>query len=89
MFIDLMARIGWAYDLKTVSPDLVQKRVKRTGDGSEHVDGWMSWVYDLKMARCNEQKFSTAERQHIWGWDDSDMLQEDRAVAVIMNKKEE
>lgn len=33
-FIDCMAKIGWAYDLKTVSPDTIQKRIERTGDGS-------------------------------------------------------
>ncbi|XP_026732543.1 acyl-CoA Delta(11) desaturase-like isoform X1 [Trichoplusia ni] len=40
MFIDFMASIGWAYDLKTVSTDVIQKRVKRTGDGSHAVWGW-------------------------------------------------
>ncbi|XP_013187169.1 acyl-CoA Delta-9 desaturase isoform X1 [Amyelois transitella] len=40
LFIDAMAKIGWAYDLKTVSPDVIEKRVKRTGDGSHHVWGW-------------------------------------------------
>ncbi|XP_058795980.1 acyl-CoA Delta-9 desaturase-like [Phymastichus coffea] len=39
-FIDFFARIGWAYDLKTVSPDLVRKRTLRTGDGSHPVWGW-------------------------------------------------
>ncbi|XP_046406704.1 acyl-CoA Delta-9 desaturase-like [Ischnura elegans] len=33
-FIDFFAWIGWAYDLKTVSSDMVQRRAKRTGDGS-------------------------------------------------------
>lgn len=40
LFIDLMAKIGWAYDLKTVSQDLIERRVKRTGDGSHPVWGW-------------------------------------------------
>nr|AAQ12889.1 Z9-desaturase SFWG4A [Choristoneura parallela]AAQ12890.1 Z9-desaturase SFWG4B [Choristoneura parallela] len=40
LFIDTMAKIGWAYDLKSVSPDIVEKRVKRTGDGSHEVWGW-------------------------------------------------
>ncbi|XP_050307147.1 acyl-CoA Delta-9 desaturase-like [Anthonomus grandis grandis] len=39
-FIDLFAKIGWAYDMKTVSPELVRHRVKRTGDGSHHIWGW-------------------------------------------------
>ncbi|XP_058789170.1 acyl-CoA Delta-9 desaturase-like [Phymastichus coffea] len=33
-FIDFMAWIGWAYDRRTVSTDMVKRRVKRTGDGS-------------------------------------------------------
>ncbi|XP_077295407.1 acyl-CoA Delta-9 desaturase-like [Arctopsyche grandis] len=39
-FIDLMAKIGWAYDLKTVPVDIVQKRIERTGDGSHDQWGW-------------------------------------------------
>ncbi|XP_034827051.2 acyl-CoA Delta-9 desaturase-like [Maniola hyperantus] len=33
-FIDRMAKIGWAYDLRTVTPELIKKRVERTGDGT-------------------------------------------------------
>lgn len=39
-FIDFFARLGWAYDLKTVSMDMIKKRVERTGDGSHNVWGW-------------------------------------------------
>ncbi|KAH8294978.1 hypothetical protein KR018_004870 [Drosophila ironensis] len=39
-FIDFFAKIGWAYDLKTVSTDIIQKRVKRTGDGTHATWGW-------------------------------------------------
>jgi len=39
-FIDLMAKIGQAYDLKTVTPDVIEKRVKRTGDGTHELWGW-------------------------------------------------
>ncbi|CAG9771854.1 unnamed protein product [Ceutorhynchus assimilis] len=39
-FIDLFAKIGWAYDLKTVSNEMIRNRVKRTGDGSHHIWGW-------------------------------------------------
>lgn len=39
-FIDFNAKIGLAYDLKIVPRDMVQKRVKRTGDGSHEVWGW-------------------------------------------------
>jgi len=34
MFIDLMAKIGWAYDRKVVSPEVIRLRKLRTGDGS-------------------------------------------------------
>nr|AGO45843.1 acyl-CoA desaturase HvirKPVE [Heliothis virescens] len=40
LFIDLMAKIGWAYDLKSVPSDMIERRVKRTGDGSHPVWGW-------------------------------------------------
>lgn len=39
-FIDFFAKIGWAYDLKSVSEDMVRKRVERTGDGTHEVWGW-------------------------------------------------
>jgi stearoyl-CoA desaturase (delta-9 desaturase) len=39
-FIDFMARIGWAYDLKTAPMSMVKKRVERTGDGSHELWGW-------------------------------------------------
>lgn len=33
-FIDAFARIGWAYDRKYVSPEMVHRRAHRCGDGS-------------------------------------------------------
>lgn len=39
-FIDFMAKIGWAYDLKTVPVEMIKKRVQRTGDGSHELWGW-------------------------------------------------
>ncbi|KAJ8919212.1 hypothetical protein NQ315_012200 [Exocentrus adspersus] len=39
-FIDFFAKIGWAYDLKTVSEEMIRKRVERTGDGTHEVWGW-------------------------------------------------
>ena len=33
-FINICAAIGWAYDLKTASPELIKKRVLRSGDGT-------------------------------------------------------
>lgn len=39
-FIRFFAMIGWAYDLRQVSKDAVEKRCQRTGDGSHAVWGW-------------------------------------------------
>ena len=39
-FIDFFSKIGWAYDLKTVSNDMIKRRAQRTGDGSHPVWGW-------------------------------------------------
>lgn len=39
-FIDFFAKIGWAYDLKTVSKEIIKKRVERTGDGTHESNTW-------------------------------------------------
>ena len=39
-FINFFAMIGWAYNLKVVPSNVVQKRVERTGDGCHEVWGW-------------------------------------------------
>lgn len=51
LFIDFMAKIGWAYDLKEIPLDVVQKRVLRTGDGSHAVWGWGD-----KELSCDDKK---------------------------------
>lgn len=33
-FINFFANIGWVFDRKSVSPDMVARRAKRSGDGS-------------------------------------------------------
>ncbi|RVE45355.1 hypothetical protein evm_009984 [Chilo suppressalis] len=40
VFIDLMAKIGQAYDLKSVSPNIIKQRAHRTGDGTHNLWGW-------------------------------------------------
>ena len=39
MWIDLFAKLGWAYDLKCASDSLIKKVVDRKGDGSHPVWG--------------------------------------------------
>lgn len=37
MWLDFFSKIGWAYDMKTPSKDLVQKTMAKYGDGSHHI----------------------------------------------------
>jgi stearoyl-CoA desaturase (Delta-9 desaturase) len=53
-FIDFFAKIGWAYDLKTVSHDVISKRIERTGDGSHESHRW-GW----NDASAEEKKMAT------------------------------
>lgn len=49
-FIDLFAKIGWAYDLKTASPEFVRKRAERTGTkghSDEPIAPWGWGDHDL------------------------------------------
>lgn len=34
-----MAKFGWAYDLKTVSPEMIMQAVKCNGDGTHKLFG--------------------------------------------------
>jgi len=54
-----MAKIGWAYDLKTVPESIVKQRVQRTGDGShEHFHsgpwGWGDSEIPIEHAEVTE-----------------------------------
>lgn len=48
--IDFCARRGWVYDIKSASPELVQKYATKKGDGSHPVYGKLNpedlWVHD-------------------------------------------
>lgn len=55
-FIDFFAKIGWAYDLKTVSADTVRKRVERTGiNEDEH----LPWGWDDKDLSQSDREAAT------------------------------
>lgn len=57
-FIDLMAKIGWAYDLKTVTADIIQKRVERTGDLSHASERNHTWGWGDKDQDQEEKKLA-------------------------------
>lgn len=83
LFIDLFAKIGWAYDLKSVSPTLIAKRAARTGDGS--------YVAPPEI-KPNEPPtlppHDLDQENMVWGWDDKDMSNEDRLQATRVNPDE-
>uniref|UniRef100_A0A146L637 Acyl-CoA desaturase n=1 Tax=Lygus hesperus TaxID=30085 RepID=A0A146L637_LYGHE len=71
-FIDLFAKIGWAWDLKTVKPDVIARRAALTGDGSR--------LNDVpKTEKCVELSHS-----NIWGWDDKELTDKHKEVALIL-----
>lgn len=40
LFIECMAKIGWAYDLKTSgTAEVMKRRIQRTGDGTHQIWG--------------------------------------------------
>ncbi|XP_053612594.1 acyl-CoA Delta(11) desaturase-like [Plodia interpunctella] len=61
-FIDFMAKIGQAYDLKTVSEDIVRGRVLKNGDGTdlyyipnnEVKQDFFCTKYYNRMGKCNQ-----------------------------------
>ena len=70
--IDLMAAIGWAYDLKTVSEPMIRRRVLRTGDGTHKVYGHHS---------------AEEEHGNLWGWGDKDIDTADETAVNILHAK--
>uniref|UniRef100_A0A182K1K4 Fatty acid desaturase domain-containing protein n=1 Tax=Anopheles christyi TaxID=43041 RepID=A0A182K1K4_9DIPT len=80
--IDFFARIGWAYDLKSVSDELVRKRVLRTGDGTHQ---YSEQELQARMVDYINQLDHESE-QAVWGWDDKDMNEQDRQDATVRNK---
>ncbi|KAE9544446.1 hypothetical protein AGLY_001625 [Aphis glycines] len=57
-FIDFFSLIGWAYDMKTVSNDMILKRANRTGDGS-HPNGDGIWGWDDSNISTEDRNLTT------------------------------
>jgi stearoyl-CoA desaturase (Delta-9 desaturase) len=76
------SRSGWAYDMKTVSSEMVKKRVLRTGDGTH------PYSQESKIATALQDHHHDSENA-IWGWDDNDMTEEERGYVEYSYKKEE
>jgi hypothetical protein len=72
---------GLAYDLKTVSQEMIRKRILRTGDGSHPL------AEKLKALQSDDH---SSLLNNVWGWDDRDMTEEERqCVEYSYVKKEE
>lgn len=84
-----MPFLGWAYDLRTVSIDMIRKRANRTGDGNSSYSNCI----DKKLVLDNNNnknviderlKLSHDNETPIWGWDDPDMSEEDKKEAFVI-----
>jgi len=78
LFIDMMAKIGWAYDMKTVSPKVIMQRVNRTGDGTH--------IMPSQYGKLFEHMGDHSHEGDLWGWGDKDMKEEDKETAMVINK---
>ncbi|CAH1100126.1 unnamed protein product [Psylliodes chrysocephalus] len=79
--LDFMAYLGQAYELKTVSLDMIRRRANRTGDGS-----WSE--LDKNIEKEDNKKDNNHHEDLVWGWDDRDMKEEDIKEANIFCKKQ-
>jgi stearoyl-CoA desaturase (delta-9 desaturase) len=73
--VDIFAAIGWTYDLKTVSQDMIRKRVLRTGDGSHKL-----FSSDQNANIVEQDNF---KGKAFWGWDDKDVSDYDKSATLI------
>lgn len=77
-------KTGWAYDLKSVSDDVIQKRMARCGDG----DTQYSRANPEDLARVlGGKELSDETEPLIWGWDDADFKDDEKSNATILNKQ--
>jgi stearoyl-CoA desaturase (delta-9 desaturase) len=83
IFIDLFAYLGWATDLKTTTPDMIVRRAIRTGDGSHPAAIEAKKKLQMSPDNNNEGERETRDLDHFWGWDDPDMLPEDKEVLIL------
>lgn len=72
---------GWATDLKTVPAEMINSRVKRTGDGTHR---------NQIMLRSKESLNQTDDNQDttsFWGYGDKEMTEDDMKNILIIQKQ--
>lgn len=68
-FLDFFAWLGWATDLKTVSDEMIRKRVLRTGDGTHRYAKEKITAKELVDTFNNNNDGETDEHvDTLWGW---------------------
>lgn len=81
-FLDFMHYIGQAYDLKTATKEMIEKRSKRTGDGTRQSV--------LKEAIADQGFHSYLDDgEHLWGWGDKDMKDDEVDFVLKTNNIKE
>lgn len=70
---------------------MIKKRVLRTGDGSHK---WSQGEVQKQIMADKENNESRNHHSHhhddenlVWGWDDPDMVDDDKKLAKIINKE--
>lgn len=87
--IDFFSRIGWAYDMKTVSEDIIKKRVMRTGDPSKLTKRDDTIRRLLIEGHDDHNNNNYKDNQMIWGWDDAELNEVDKSYVTILHKEKE
>lgn len=74
--------VGWAYDLKTTSEEMIRKRVLRAGDGTHQCSKESNLQEELKEYVDNHLH---NDSDNIWGWDDPSFKKEDKDFVTVIN----
>lgn len=70
--------IGQAYDLKTATKEMIDRRAKRTGDGSRKVN--------MNVSDSDPRYHSYLDDgDHLWGWGDRDMKDDEVEIVLKTN----
>lgn len=64
-FIDFFAKLGWAYNMKTASKEIIEKRARRTGDGSRKSHDLLQSTDQNSNIHSND---TMSNSTLIWGW---------------------
>jgi stearoyl-CoA desaturase (delta-9 desaturase) len=75
---------GWAYDLKTVSDDIIRRRIERTGDGT-HKYSLLKTPEERLDAMVDCLNNNCVNYNNLWGWEDKDMEEVDKRDALVLN----